>query len=85
MGLSGAWHGQPVPYGPTGATGACGAVGGGTVSRLRLTPRQAHLCWGLVDGAMDAGSCEEGLTEEEMDAMRVLRKYLREIADRPTK
>lgn len=32
---------------------------------LRLTPRQAKLLWGVIDGAADAGACEGGLTAQE--------------------
>jgi len=32
---------------------------------LKLTPRQAKLLWDIVDGAADAGACDDGLTAQE--------------------
>lgn len=32
---------------------------------LKLTPRQAKLLWDIIDGASDAGACEDGLTPLE--------------------
>ena len=47
-----------------------------TVS-LKLTPKQAKILWGVVDGAQDAGSCEDGLTQEEHRALeRVIDQLL---------
>ena len=35
---------------------------------VSLTKREARIVWGLLDGAMDAGACAGGLTEEEQGA-----------------
>jgi hypothetical protein len=35
---------------------------------VSLTKREALLVWGLLDGALDAGACTGGLTEEENTA-----------------
>jgi hypothetical protein len=35
---------------------------------ISLSKREAKLVWGLLDGAMDAGACADGLTEEEKSA-----------------
>lgn len=32
---------------------------------LKLTPRQAKLLWDIIDGAADAGACDDGLTPIE--------------------
>lgn len=36
---------------------------------VRLTPRQAHIVWGIVDGAADAGACADGLSKTESAAL----------------
>ena len=43
---------------------------------VRLTPEQANLVWRNVDGWMDAGSCEDGLTEAEHEALSDLEDQL---------
>lgn len=35
---------------------------------IMLTPDEASLVWGLLDGQMDAGACEGGLSKAEHDA-----------------
>lgn len=35
---------------------------------IMLTCDEANTVWGLLDGALDAGCCEGGLTEAERDA-----------------
>lgn len=36
---------------------------------IRLSPAQAKLVWGFVDGALDAGACEGGITAKERAAL----------------
>lgn len=36
---------------------------------ITLTPYQAKILWGVVDGAADAGACEGGNTQQETDAL----------------
>lgn len=43
---------------------------------LKLTPRQAHILWTIVDGATDAGACAEGLTDEENFILSPIRTKL---------
>ena len=40
--------------------------------RIRLTASQARLVWGLLDGAMDAGACADGLTAAENEACSIV-------------
>lgn len=35
---------------------------------VSLTAHEARLVWGLLDGVIDAGACEDGLSEQERDA-----------------
>lgn len=39
---------------------------------LTLTPYQARVLWGVIDGAMDAGACEGGLEPKESDALNAI-------------
>lgn len=53
---------------------------------VRLTPEEADLVWRNVDGWMDAGSCEDGLEEDEKAAlMSVEDQILRQIRPRTKK
>lgn len=36
---------------------------------VKLTPYQAKVLWGIVDGAVDAGACKDGLSERESEAL----------------
>ena len=36
---------------------------------LKLTARQAQLVWDILDGAGDAGACEDGLTLMERQSL----------------
>ncbi len=36
---------------------------------LSLTPYQAKILWGVVDGAADAGACQGGNSERETAAL----------------
>jgi hypothetical protein len=36
---------------------------------IKLTPDQASLLYLNIDGWMDAGACEDGLNEDERDAL----------------
>jgi|GEM_PF-4308286 len=45
---------------------------------LKLTPLQARILWGVVDGAADAGACDGGLEPFEADALnQITDKLLR--------
>lgn len=35
---------------------------------ISLSKREAKIVWGLLDGALDAGACPGGLTQEEARA-----------------
>lgn len=35
---------------------------------VMLTAKEARLVWGLLDGAMDAGACDGGLSKAEHSA-----------------
>lgn len=43
---------------------------------IRLTPYQAKILWGIVDGAVDAGACKDGLSERESDALNSVTEKL---------
>ena len=43
---------------------------------LKLTPRQAKLLWDTLDGALDAGSCKDGLSSVEKQGMRQILEKL---------
>jgi len=44
---------------------------------LTLTPMQAKVLWNTVDGAADAGACEDGNTPVEAQALRdIMEKML---------
>jgi hypothetical protein len=32
---------------------------------IKLTPREARILWAVLDGALDAGAVEDGMTSEE--------------------
>lgn len=36
---------------------------------IKLTAREAHIVRGFLDGCLDAGACEGGITPEERDAL----------------
>lgn len=45
---------------------------------LKLTPLQARILWGVVDGAADAGACDGGLEPHEATALnQITDKLLR--------
>lgn len=44
---------------------------------IKLTDAEADLVWGNVDGWIDAGSCEGGLSEDEYEALDSLREQIR--------
>lgn len=39
---------------------------------LQLTPYQARILWGVVDGAADAGACKGGLEPSEAKALDLI-------------
>lgn len=39
---------------------------------ITLSPYQARVLWGVIDGAMDAGACEGGLEPEESEALNAI-------------
>jgi len=48
---------------------------------IKLTPYQARVLWGVVDGAIDAGACADGLTRRESNALNsVTDKLLKQHA-----
>ena len=52
---------------------------------IRLTPKQAGLVWGILDGAADAGACEDGLTRAEHVAVgRVIDQILSQTGKYPS-
>lgn len=45
---------------------------------IKLTPAQARILWGVVDGAADAGACDGGLEPHEAAALnQITDKLLR--------
>lgn len=40
-----------------------------TVTTIKLSPKEALIIWKIIDGALDAGACEDGLTENENNAL----------------
>lgn len=48
--------------------------------KIHLTPKQAKILWGVVDGAADAGACADGLSADESRALqRVCDQILSQI------
>jgi hypothetical protein len=47
---------------------------------MKLTAREANIVWGLLDGALDAGQCEGGLSAEETEAASKVADALLRIA-----
>lgn len=43
---------------------------------IRLTAREARILWSIVDGALDAGACADGLTDEENKVLRPIHDKL---------
>lgn len=43
---------------------------------IRLTPYQAKVLWGIVDGALDAGACADGLTQTESAALEIVSQQI---------
>jgi hypothetical protein len=43
---------------------------------IRLTPRQARVLWGVVDGALDAGACDGGLDAKESAALSAVSRKI---------
>ena len=49
--------------------------------KLSLTPRQAKFLWSILDGALDAGACADGLTViERRTGNAIMSKLLPHIA-----
>lgn len=43
---------------------------------ITLTPIQAKILWNTIDGALDAGACEDGCTEQESTALEQINDKL---------
>ena len=43
---------------------------------LKLTPYQARVLWGIIDGAADAGACSGGLEPREHEALESINNQL---------
>lgn len=39
---------------------------------IRISPQQAKILWGIVDGALDAGACADGLSRKESNALNAV-------------
>ncbi len=47
--------------------------------KIDLTPIQAKVLFNTIDGASDAGSCDDGCTKQELRAMaQIMDKLLRQ-------
>lgn len=53
----------------------------GEMVTLKLTPIQAKILFNTIDGAADAGSCEGGCTQQELQALGAITKKLIAASD----